>query len=370
MTVTAQTGTNAGTVSADALAVQRGVVGVAATAVATANTALNGAALANDAAYKTAVDALAAAKATLAAEQKVLDLMLGSAGAVKGAMPKSTAYSGYDFNVVASTTTDSGMTFGVDFDMGAGLIADQDDDRAMDAQGAAVAESKVTMSYSGVNIAIKQDGIDDLYDDSQNGDLSVSGSAAGLSYSIVTDFDDDVKAVSAATIYTNSGTAGADTFVERAAVAAVYNPTSYSLGYKIGDLSLSYVGTEHSDNGSAANKISATYAMGDVTVTVANDSKGDLKDVNSLSLAYSNGGMGITLTVKDDANHVLNTNKSGKQSQDVKITYAAGALGFTAATDESSNWWVNAKYDLGGGAQAFGTIDHTDFAVVGVNFAF
>ena len=142
------------------------------------------------------------------------------------------------------------------------------------------------------------------------------------------------------------------------------------MGYKIGDLSLSYVGTEHSDNGSAANKISATYAMGDVTVTVANDSKGNLKDVSSLSLAYSNGGMGITLTVKDDANHVLNTNKSGKQSQDVKITYAAGALGFTAATDESSNWWVNAKYDLGGGAQAFTTVDHTDFAVVGVNFAF
>jgi outer membrane protein OmpU len=332
-------------------------------------------------AVNTAANAVALAQLDVAEAELDYAEQAGSAAVAKGAMPKSTAYSGYDFNVAASSTADNGMTFAIDFDMGAGLIADQDDDRAMDAQAADVAAGKLSMSYNGVTIAIKQDGIDDLYDDTQNGDVSVSGSFQGLSYTVVTDLDDDVAAVAATNGYlkaasttggaiTTNGYAPAQYVAGTAATAAVYNPTSLSLGYTAGDLALSYVGTEHSDNGSAANKISATYTMGDMKVTVANDSKGDLKDVASISLAYSNGGMGVTLTVKDDANHALNTNKGGKQSQDIKVTYAAGALGFTAATDESSNWWVNAQYDLGGGAQAFTTLDHTDFAVVGVNFAF
>jgi hypothetical protein len=52
------------------------------------------------------------------------------------------------------------------------------------------------------------------------------------------------------------------------------------------------------------------------------------------------------------------------------LAYAANGLAATFATDESSQWWVNTQYDLGGGAQAFATIDHTEFAVVGLNFAF
>jgi len=80
--------------------------------------------------------------------------------------------------------------------------------------------------------------------------------------------------------------------------------------------------------------------------------------------------LSITASVKDDKDHALNTNTGGKQSQDVSIAYSAGSLGATIATDESSNWWVNAQYDLGGGAQAFTTFDHTEFLVAGVNFAF
>ena len=80
--------------------------------------------------------------------------------------------------------------------------------------------------------------------------------------------------------------------------------------------------------------------------------------------------MSITASVKDDKDHALNTNTGGKQSQDMSVAYAAGALSATVASDESSNWWVNAKYDLGGGATAFTTFDHTEFLVAGVNFAF
>jgi len=80
--------------------------------------------------------------------------------------------------------------------------------------------------------------------------------------------------------------------------------------------------------------------------------------------------MSITASVKDDKDHALNTNTGGKQSQDMSIAYSAGAMSATIASDESSNWWVNAKYDLGGGATAFTTFDHTEFLVAGVNFKF
>ena len=38
----------------------------------------------------------------------------------------------------------------------------------------------MTISYAGLTITAEQDAIDDLYDDSQNGDIGISGSMGGL----------------------------------------------------------------------------------------------------------------------------------------------------------------------------------------------
>ena len=87
--------------------------------------------------------------------------------------------------------------------MGAGSIADRDDDRVLDAQAAAVALSAVTIKNGGVTYVIGQDKIDDLYDDTQNGDVSVSGAMGGISYTLVADLDKDTAAVAASNIWTN-----------------------------------------------------------------------------------------------------------------------------------------------------------------------
>ena len=110
------------------------------------------------------------------------------------------AYSGYDMEVAVSSTLDNGMVVSAGFDMGAGSIADRDDDRVLDAQAAAVALSAVTIKNGGVTYVIGQDKIDDLYDDTQNGDVSVSGAMGGISYTLVADLDKDTKAVAASTV--------------------------------------------------------------------------------------------------------------------------------------------------------------------------
>jgi hypothetical protein len=312
--------------------------------------------------------AVAEAEAALAAAEATLALHKGTAAKAAVKAGDMQAYSGYDFNVAASAASDNGMTFAFGFDMGAGHIADQDDDRAMDAQGGSIAADEVTIGYNGYTIKIGDDLIDDLYDDDQNGDVSLGGSFGDLTFTVVTDLDKDVAAADASMTAATSS-AGK---VWNPAVAAVWNPTSYAIGYSMGDMSFSMSGTDHDDWGNAAAKYALTYkVLPSLSATLSSDNVGTYKDIGKLSATYTvSDAMSITASVKDDKDHALNTNTGGKQSQDMSIAYSAGSLSATVASDESSNWWVNAKYDLGGGATAFTTFDHTEFLVAGVNFKF
>ena len=375
LTVLAAT-TADGTVAANRVSELTAAVAAAQLAVNNASDALNAAAVGANTTDAQRIDlqsTLAAAQANLALQQEALSVATGVAATGKGATPNLSSYSGYDFNVAVSGASDNGMTFAMGFDMGAGMIADQDDDRAMDAQAAAVATSAMTIGYAGYTIEIGDDKIDDVYDDSQNGDVSIAGSLGDLTFKIVHDMDDDIKAVAASKVFT-AGVAGttAATFVDTAAVTAVYNTTSYSLGYTMGNVAFAMASTDHDDRGHAASSFALTYTMSDsLSAAYSVDNVGTYKDIAKLSATAKISDMlSITASVKDDKDHALNTNTGGKQSQDVSISYAAGSLGATIATDESSNWWVNAQYDLGGGAQAFTTFDHSEFLVAGVNFAF
>ena len=281
------------------------------------------------------------------------------------------AYSGYDMNVAMSAETDSGIVFGMGFDMGAGLIADQDDDRAMDAQGAEIATSALTATMNGYTLSIGSDKLDDTYDDSQNGDIGLSGTVGTISFNLVHDLTDEVVAVAGST--THDATAEwQETFVVVDAVAATVETTSLSLGGALGNgLSFTFAATTGDDRGDAAAKGSVTYTgVENLSLTLAHDNVGKLEGISKVTAAYTMGSLTATVSMADDKNHAGNTNKNGKASTNLSLAYAANGLAATFATDESSQWWVNTQYDLGGGAQAFATVDHTEFAVVGVNFAF
>ena len=335
---------------------------------------------------------LAIAKAVLASNET-------TAASVAKAGDDMAAYSGYDMNVALSAETDSGIVFGMGFDMGAGLIADQNDDRAMDSQGAVIGTSALTATMSGYTLSIGSDKLDDVYDDTQNGDIGLSGNVGGIAFNLVHDLTDEVAATKTKEGVTNVGVARktgvvyykADgTQVTEAATtniaatdsdargttwtagtAATVETTSLSLGGATGAVSYTFAMTTGNDAGDSAAKGSVTYTgMENLALTLAHDNAGKLEGISKVTAKYTMGSLTATLSMADDKDHKGNKNKNTKASSNLSLAYAANGLSATFATDESSQWWVNTQYDLGGGAQAFATIDHTEFAVVGLNFNF
>jgi hypothetical protein len=318
-------------------------------------------------------DALNYASGVLAQAQAAYNAAAGTAAVAAVAAGDMTAYSGYDLDVAVSSTLDNGMVVSAAFDMGAGNIADRDDDRVLDAQAAAVALSAVTIKNGGVTYVVGQNKVDDLYDDTQNGDVSVSGAMGGISYTLVADLDKDTKAVAASSVWTAAGTAGdgTSTFVETAAVAAVHESTSLKLSGAAAGVTWSFVTTNKDDFGDAASRVSLGYAAGDaLSFNLTHDTDGAAEAINTLKATYTMDAISLTVSGSDDKNHARNTNTGGKASQNMTIAYANGPLTASFNNDESSQWWATTKYDLGNGADIFATVDHQEFAVVGMSFAF
>jgi len=350
-----------------------------------------------------AQNTLAVAQATLA--EKNAELAAQSVGAVSAVkVGDMVAYSGYDMDVAVSSTLDNGMELSAAFDMGAGSIADRDDDRVLDAQAAAVALSTVTIKNGGMTYVIGNDEIDDLYDDTQNGDVSVSGAMGGISFTLVADLDKDTKAAEAKYTPTNVtaststskraiGTTylkGNGSFVTTTAltdiedgdsdavgasyggaVAAVHESTSLKLSGSAAGVDWSFTTTNKDDFGDAASLVTLGYAAGDaLSFTLKHDTDGAAEAINTLSATYTMDAISLTASMADDKNHARNTNKSGKASQNLTIAYANGPLTASFNNDESSAWWATTSYDLGNGADIFATVDHAEFAVVGLTFAF
>jgi hypothetical protein len=362
------------------------------------------AALADDTAADardTQANANAAIQQSIVAKKAQIAIAEPTAAVTAVAAGDMKAYSGYDMDVSVSSTLDNGMELSAAFDMGAGSIADRDDDRELDAQAAAVALSTVTIKNGGVTYVIGNDEIDDLYDDSQNGDVSVSGAFGGISYTLVADLDKDVKAAAAtytaaptpidrtandATIVMADATAyahGVDSATPKIgdsdyvgasftdAVAAVHESTSLSLSGAAGGVDWTFTTTNKNDRGNAATKVSLGYAAGDaLSFTLTHDTQGKREAINTLKASYTMDAITLTASMADDKNHAGNTNKSGKASQNLTIAYANGPLTASFNNDESSAWWATTSYDLGNGADLFATVDHQEFAVVGLTFAF
>jgi hypothetical protein len=242
-----------------------------------------------------------------------------------------TVYSGYDLNVAVSGASDNGITFSMGFDMGAGMLADRDDDYAMDAQGATIGTSALTIGYAGVTIVAGQDKIDDLYSDSQNGDVSISGAFGDLSFSVVAD--------------TDSG----------------QNANSMSLSGAAGDMSWGFVTTD--DNGSvtsdSASKVTVGYTVSDaLSMSFKHDTKGAATAINTIGATLTMGSLTLGLSADDN------------NDNDISVGYAAGPLSAAYASNENDEWKFNTSYDLGGGASAFASVDHSEFTVLGMSFAF
>ena len=269
----------------------------------------------------------------LAAGVAQADVTFSGKGEVSVAQADGTAdmtlRTGYDMNVAVSGASDTGMTYSMGFDMGAGSLIDYNDDYAIDPQTDDVAVSALTIGYSGVTIVLGQDESDDLYDDTQNGDVSIAGAFGGLNFAAVLD--------------TDSGATS----------------NSFSLSGSADAITWSLVSTDANDAGEAAAKVTVGYTVSDaLSMSFKHDNKGAADAINTVSATYTMGALTLTASADDNSDN------------DFGVGYTAGALAVSYSTDEEDAWEFNTTYDLGGGAQAFASTNASEFAAVGMSFAF
>ena len=246
-----------------------------------------------------------------------------------GAGDDMAVRSGFDLNIAMSGASDNGITFSMGADIGAGDLIDRNDDFAIDAQGADVATPTMTIGYGGLTITLEQDAIDDLYDDSQNGDIGISGSMGGLGFAVVADTDSDATS------------------------------TSFSLSGAAGGMTWGLVSTDSDDNGAAAQKVTLGYTVSDsLSASFKYDTKGDADAISTFGITNVMGAITVGLSADDN------------DDWDASVAYTAGALTASLATDEESAWELVSEYDLGGGATAFLTTTESEFTALGMSFAF
>ena len=246
----------------------------------------------------------------------------------------------YDFDIKASAATDNGITMSLGFDMGAGNKIDYDDDDKLEAQGVDVGDADISVSMAGWTVTVDQEGLDNLFDDTQaDDDLMIAGSVAGLSIAATTDLEEEHN--------------------------------SYKLGYTMGDMSLTYTGTNDDDAGGDATKIALSYKLGDLTLKAsASDESNDAEDDQDVGFSYKMDALTVSYT----------TIKPGKDKDfgdewDAKIAYSAGAMSASYAIDEADASTIIAEFDLGGGATAFAAMhdkagENDDLTALGINFKF
>ena len=244
----------------------------------------------------------------------------------------------YDLNVAVSASADNGLTMSAGFDMGSGEKIDYDDDDALEVQGAAVGDADVAVSYNGWTLTVDQNGIDNLFDDSQAEDMSIAGSIGGLSVAVATDLENSTN--------------------------------SYKLGYSLGDIALTLTGTNNDDAGGDASGISVSYPMGALTLSASvSDESNDAEDETSIGLTYAMDAITVSYT-----SITPGSNGSMGDEWDAKISYSTGAMTASIALDEADATTMIANYDLGG-ATAFAAMHDkpgtaSDLTTFGINFAF
>jgi hypothetical protein len=286
--------------------------------------------------------------------------------------------SGVDLNFAVSAAADNGLTMAATVDLGEGELVDYNDDFAVDSQCAtadntvvAVAQTAtanaiaadedkavcgyvgsstspaITLGYAGVTVVVDAGGVDDLYDDTQHDDISINMDLGGLDTTITMDTD------------------------------AADSHGSYKVAYTMGDLTATLTGSTDpgsSTSGSSSvyddfsgGKLALSYAMGDLTLNASTDDNGTEKSTNTAGFSYAMDAITITYTL-------ANTAEEGWKDYDAKLSYSAGALTASIATDENGVSKTIAEYDLGGGATFFASSKSTkgtnNQQAAGINFKF
>ena len=241
----------------------------------------------------------------------------------------SEVWSGIDINFSGSVTTDGGMTLSVGDDIGGGKIADYGD-KELDAQGSDMGTPTVSISLGGTTVSLEDGAIDDLYDDSQSGDIGVSTSLSGVSIGLTFDTD-----------------------------AAANKPQlSYSASGELGAISVGVVGTDANDDGKSAYKISTSMGVGGATVSASADMVDGADAVTKFGIAYTMGDVSMSYSADN------------QEDWDASVSYSTGNISVSYSTDEEDAYEIDASVDMGGGVSLNAATDSNDTMLLGVGFSF
>jgi outer membrane protein OmpU len=237
-------------------------------------------------------------------------------------------YSNAGVDFAMSGATDNGISFSASVNIDAGNEIDAGDFEYDGTDGGTAGLGAVSMTGSFGTLTFDNNGIDNLYDDTTNHDVSYSTTVGAVGLTIAYDATaDSANATSASASYTASGMA----FTLVASEAPGGTSTDLSVAYALNDAVSITAGTDSTAGGASVQSIGATTTLGGVGVTVASNNASEW---------------------------------------DLDLSYSAGGWALAYGTSESDAWEATATAALGGGATFSAGVNSDDATYAGVSFAF
>jgi len=233
---------------------------------------------------------------------------------------------GVDFTM--SGATDNGITFSASVSADAGNEIDQGDFEFDGSDGGTLGLGSVSMTGAFGTLTFDKNGIDNLYSDATNHDVSYATTVGAVGLTVAYDATKNAtKATSAQATYTASG------------------------------MAFTLTGSEAP--GGTSTTLAVSYALNDtVTITADTDSAAGGASVQTIGASTTLNGVSVSV---ESANN---------STWDVDLGYTAGGFALTYGVDETDAWTATATAALGGGATFSAGVNSSDATYAGVSFAF
>ena len=232
---------------------------------------------------------------------------------------------GVDFTMTGAT--DNGISFSASVSIDAGEEIDSGDFEYDGTDGGTAGLGAVSMSGAFGTLTFDNNGIDNLYSDATNHDVSYATTIGAIGLTVGYDVTGGANATSASATYTAGGMA----FTLNASEA----------------------------DGGMSTDLAVSYALNDtVTITADTDSAAGGASVQTIGASTTLNGVSVSVS------------SANNSTWDVDLGYTAGGFALTYGVDETDAWTATASASLGGGATFSAGVDSADSTYAGVSFAF
>jgi hypothetical protein len=227
-----------------------------------------------------------------------------------------------------SGATTNGITFSASVNIDAGNEIDSGDFEYDGTDGGTAGLGAVSMTGAFGTLTFDNNGIDNLYSDATNHDVSYSTTLGAVGLTLAYDATD-----------------------------AAANATSASATYTAGGMAFTLNASEAA--GGTSTDLAVSYALNDtVTITADTDSAAGGASVQTIGASTTLNGVSVTVS------------SANNSTWDVDLGYTAGGFALTYGVDETDAWTATATAALGGGASFSAGVNSDDATYAGVSFAF